>query len=414
MPTDQQAHELLPLPYHQAMLQYIQTRERDLWDWFASTKVLDDRTDSARLDLLKSTYRIDRETAPELYQQADKALATLGIDAPLTFYQSQNTLGANAAMVYIPGEIHIVLVGPVTEMLSEDELLALLGHEMAHFLLNEGWEGQFRVVAEILAAMTHDAASAGVHQASARLFDLYAEIFCDRGALIACGDLHTAVAMQVKVETGLKAVSAESYLRQAEEVFTKDKPSTDGLTHPESFIRARALRLWSESGPSADEDIRLMIQGPMSLQDLDLLGQQVVSDLTRRVVDALLSAPWLQTELTLAHARLFFEDYAVPAVAVRADAPDGPDEELVRAVEALDGTLKEYLCYVLLDFATADRGLEDMPLAAALLQARALGIEEAFGAIATKELRLRKKQMTNLAKPANEMVAGAEEMEKPS
>ncbi|MDP6047772.1 MAG: M48 family metalloprotease [Phycisphaerae bacterium] len=181
MSIDLHTQELLPLPYHQAMLQYIQTREHALWDWFASTRVLEDRTDSARLDLLKSTYRIDRETNPSVYEQADKALAALGLNSPVTLYQSQNTTGANAALVYIPGEIHIVLIGPIIELLSENELLALLGHEMTHFLLNEKWDGHLRVIAEILAAMTHDPAAAEVHIASARLFDLYGEILCDRG-----------------------------------------------------------------------------------------------------------------------------------------------------------------------------------------------------------------------------------------
>ena len=50
----------------------------------------------------------------------------------------------------------------------------------------------------------------------------------------------------VKMTTGLTEVDADSYVRQAEEIFSKDSVQANQLTHPESYIRARALMLWAE------------------------------------------------------------------------------------------------------------------------------------------------------------------------
>ena len=49
------------------------------------------------------------------------------------------------------------------------------------------------------------------------------------------------------METGLSEVSAESYLRQADEIFSAGRTQANQLTHPEPYIRARALK----SGPTA-------------------------------------------------------------------------------------------------------------------------------------------------------------------
>ena len=51
-----------------------------------------------------------------------------------------------------------------------------------------------------------------------------------------------------------------------------------------------------------------------------------------------------------------------------------------------------YYCYVLLDFATADRDLEEMPLAAVLTLAERLELKDRFAEIARKEMRITKKQ----------------------
>lgn len=325
----------------------------------------------------------------------------------MTFYQSQESVGMNAALAYVPGEAHLVLQGPVLTTLTAPQLKALVGHELTHFHMDEEWGGDYLVAAEVLAAGSNDESAGDACAHSVRLFALYREVLCDRGALAACGELDAAVAMQVKIATGLKDVSADSYMRQADEVFAADEPTTGGLTHPESFIRARALRLWSERGEEADEDIRRMIEGRDSLDALDLLAQGRVRQLTRRVIDALLAPRWFHTEIALAHARMFHESYAPPK-----ERPEV--EDIAARLAGCDEGLRDYFCYVLLDFVAADRGLEDLPLAAALALGEAIGLADRFAPIAVKELGLRKSQYERLRRDCKAMVDEADRKADPS
>ena len=145
-----------------------------------------------------------------------------------------------------------------------------------------------------------------------------------------------------------------------------------------------------------------MIEGTLALDRLDLLGQRKVADKTRRLLDHLLAPRWFQSEATLAHARLFFDDF---------EPGDGSDDDVKKLTADLrtdDEGLRDYFCYVLLDFAAVDRDMEDVPLAAALVMSRKLGIEERFAELAHKELAIPKKQVARAQKDAEATVAKAE------
>jgi hypothetical protein len=118
----------------------------------------------------------------------------------VTFYQGQAHGGLNASLAYLPGEAHIILLGPVLSTLSAAEVKALLGHELAHFLLFDAWDGELLVVSEILHALSNDASAHPCHLQSSRLFDLYSEIFADRGSLAVSEDMLASIATLVKVK----------------------------------------------------------------------------------------------------------------------------------------------------------------------------------------------------------------------
>ncbi len=394
--------ELKPLPYLEDLRAYLKAEEPEIWRWFASNRVGGDQADSVRFDLLKSTYRVDRESQPKLYEAAEDVKRKLSLDVPVTIYQAQNPAGLNAALAFVPNEAHVVFHGPLTSKLSNLELRALLAHELSHLLLWRAWDGEYMIVDQILAAMTHDRSADTSHFASARLLALYKEIFCDRGSLFVVEDSLAVVSMLVKVHTALEDVSAESYIRQAEEVFKKQQPKSDQFTHPEAFIRARAVKLWADGDKDADAKIAAMIEGADAIDQLDLLGQRKVSGLTRRMLNVLLAPSWMQTELMLGHAKLFFDDY---------QALEGKphDATLADDIKTDDQAMQDYYCYVLLDFVTTDRDLEELPLAAALVLGEQLGLKERFAEIARKELRLRKKQLEKIDSAKSEILSKAAE-----
>ncbi len=391
---------LTPLAYQRAVVEYLKAEDPAVWQWFAQGRDDQEQVAAARLELLKSTYRIERPTQPELYALADEVAAALGLELPLTLYQAQHPHGLNAFIADLPGEMHVVLSGPITTTLTTPEVRAVFGHELAHRLLWEKWDGEYRTALNMLIALANDPGAPQVYASTARLFSLSAELFCDRAAWLVTQDLHVTVSALVKISTELAEVDAESYLRQADEIFRHEDAKTEGVSHPETYIRARSLRLWVEQGDAAAADISAMLEGPLSLDQLDLLGQKRMAAFTRRLVDQLLAPAWFQSERVLAHAGSFFENYAAPR-------PGEADDLLTADLATRDTTLQDYYCYLLLDFATVDRDLEELPLAAALTLSRRLALADRFKEIVLKEMKLTKKRLSQLDARAEEVLAEA-------
>ena len=395
---------VLPLlPFQRDVIEYLRSEEAELWRWYSSTSFLEEHATNVRLDLLKSCYRLERDAHPDVYAVVDEARERLGLSVPVTVYQSQMAIALNASLAYVPGEAHIVLEGPVTSTLTRDELRAALAHELTHYLIWQYENGDLLVADQLVSAMASHPRAEASHVETARLFRLYLEIHADRGSVAAGADPMVAIGSLVKIQTGLADAQGESYLRQADEIFAADEDvTTEQLTHPESFIRARALKLWSEKGDTANESIARMIEGRLDLGRLSLLGQKRLSALTRALLVRLLQPGWMRSEARVAHARLFFPDLDVEREAETAPLPRGED------LEAADETVRRYLAYVLLDLATVDREGDDVALAAALRMAEELGLGSIFVGIAASELDLSKRALTRLKKDAAQLVAAAE------
>ena len=392
-------HILEPLPYHIELRDYLKSQERDLWNWFASARAQADYTESLRMDLLKATYRLDAESHPDLFQAVETAKNRLQLDIPVTLYQAQNSPQPNAALYFIPAEGHIVFAGPVLSLLNAEEIQSVLGHELAHYRLWEWEQGELHIADRLIQAVACDPRASESHEQTARRFQLYTEIFADRGSLCVTGDVHPVVAGLVKIQTGLTQVSAPAYLKQAEEIFSKDNVTTEGVSHPEAFIRARALSLWQERRHDAHPQIIRMIEGVEALDRLDLIGQTRMVQTTRLLLEYFLQPKWFQTPAVLGHAKLFFNDFQ-PAPTTNTAALD--------AFKSGDARMREYLCYVLLDFVAADPELDEMPLAAALDLSRKLDLDAQFEKLAAKELKLKVRDVRKLKEQAAEMLAKAQ------
>ncbi len=381
-------------------MEHLKEAERELWAWFSSTAFLQQHGEDVRLELLKSCYRFEPSEHQALYDMVAEVSASLGITAPVTVYQSQGAQTLNAYLAYVPGEAHVVLEGPLQGILSTEELRATLAHELTHYLLWERQGGDLLVADQMLAAMANHPRAASSHIETARLFRLYSEVHADRGTLAVRADPLPAISALIKVQTGLPEVSAESYLRQSDEIFSKEEVKAEELTHPEAFIRARALSLWAAQGQAADTEIAKMIEGPLDASRLTLLGQKALSETTRRVLACFLKPKWLQTQARLAHARLFFPDLD--------PGKEGHDLERLREdLGHVRESVHEYLSYVLLDLCTVDRQGDDAALAAGLKMADSLGFAETFLKIAGDELDLSKRARARLKKDAGELVPEA-------
>ena len=388
---------LQPPAYHRELRDYLRASERELWNWFSSAKAQENYAENLRLELLKTTYRLDTSGHGALYESAQEVARRLGLNVPVTLYQAQNSPHPNAAIYYLAGEAHVVFSGPILNLLAPDELQAVLAHELAHYHLWTCEGGEFHVTDRMIHAAANDPRASASHQNSARHFQLYTELFADRASLLVVGEIDPVVRGLLKIQTGLAQVSGAAYVAQAEEIFKNGHVATEGVSHPEGFIRARSLRLWHEKGDEALPEIRRMIEGDATLDTLDLLGQRALAAVTRQAIGYLLLPKWFQTPAVLGHARQFFSDFEIAREKVL------PDAAMFK-----DSKLREYLFYILIDFASVDPDLDEAPLAAALEFAKQLGMDEDFAKVAAKELKIKAREMKKLRQEAPELLVKAE------
>lgn len=359
---------LRPLPYHSALVDYLRTFEADVWRWAQSRLTHAGHLESLRASLLRDTYRLEPEAHPQVYATLQQAMNRLGISAPATLYQSAGP-EMNAALLFVPGEIHVLLQGPVLERMAEDELLALFGHELAHYLLWSDAGGDLLVADRILHDAAAEGGSASVRE-TCRRYALHTELFADRGGAIAAGSFEPAVTTLVKVQTGIGTVNAAAYLRQAEELEKSlDDAVSQGSSHPETYIRARALALWWQGAPGLDAWIEQRLHGKLALEALDLPGQHRLQGLVRGFVAHFLGSGNLASDAVMAQVRLLFPDWQAqePAIAPAA-----------LGLEQMDDSVRGLLNALMLDLALADPDQKDEALLRAGRVAQELGSFDAL------------------------------------
>jgi Peptidase family M48 len=389
-------------------------RQTSTWEFFAAARTREAQLIAFQTELLKNTYRFSRESEPALFEKIDRVREQLELGTlPVMAYQAQYANAGNdlnASVIYLDQQAHLVFSGPILEKLNEEELLAVIAHELMHVRLYTLLNGDLEVADRIITSIANHRDGEGVYLETARLFKLYTEIYCDRGAYAVLGDPTPVITMLLKLATGLTTVNAESYSRQAEAIFSAE-PGTksDTPTHPENFIRTRALRLWHEQGEAATAAISQMIEGLPDLDRLDLFTQQQLSDLTREFLQEYLRPAWIRSTLVMALEQQYFqtsgktcERAANAANSVfgqdggSADSASGnsmPEPaQLQETIAGLHPDIRTYFGYVLLDFALADPSLEDMPAGRAFEFAAEMQLSDVYDTICKKELQLNDKK----------------------
>lgn len=371
-----------PFLYHQQAVAYFKKDER-LWSFFSAKSTQQEDFTQFKNELLKNTYRLEAASEPAVYTAVDKAKTILEILHTVTVYQLMQTTDLNAFVYILPGEAHIVLSGAIMKLMDEEELLAILAHELGHIKLFEIDNNAYQVCDRILNALSADATSPAAYFETARIFDLYTELFCDQMSLKVLQNPLPVIASLVKANTALEKVSAEGYIRQATEIFEHENVVTDNISHPENFIRAYALHIY-QTQPTEFENIMLpIIQGSSKLQQLDIFKKEIMHRFTLDTITYLLADKALQTEVLLNLATQYFPGFLVNKTAQL------PSKQLL---QTFDTTCKEYIAYVLFDFVMADEHEEQDVFKRALHIAGELEITGELKKIMQKELKLSDKK----------------------
>lgn len=372
-----------PFPFHTNLRNHFKKQVKT-WSWFSEEKVKIEQQETYKTDLLKNSYRIEQETEPKVYEILEIAKNKLGIIVPITIYQSQTIDANNAGIVFFEKEAHIILSGTILKLLNDEELLVLFGHELSHILLFNLENGEYEITNRIINTIANDNNSELFYYETARLYQLYTELFCDLGALKVSESLETTINTLIKLNTGLDKVSARSYLKQADEILTRINKGSDGETHPENFIRAKSLQIFEKDNANFYANIEKIITGKIDLHQLNLFSKTLVFETTFTLISIILKPKWTQSEYCLTLYKQYFAntDKKINLII---------DNDFKSKIENSKENLKVYYAYIMLDFALCDQDLKDGFIGHILDISEQIGLNENLKTIIKKELNLTEK-----------------------
>jgi Zn-dependent protease with chaperone function len=391
---------LSPLGYHRAVLSHVRRVDERAWEALRPAEADDPGLNET---LLRNTYRLEAGGHPALHEAGRRAAGALGLEVEVEFFQAQGAGQPNASLLHQSGKAVILFEGPLLDRLTPDELAAVCGHELAHRLLWTIDDGAYLAVDRLLDAAAGDARTPAQYLETHRRWVMASELFADRGALKACGDLSTTVRALLKVQTGLSGVDPEAYLRQAGELDLST--GSRGTSHPEGVARAWALQNWI-----AGEDVELLLTGPLDVDAPDLLDAVLLRELSMDFAAHIAQTEGLRSDTVATYAAGFADPpgpLGVPGGAVpRFDEPLAirpVDGAPIPRPRALTAATKQYLCYLLLDLATADPDAGDEGLVASLRLARRAGLTP-YDDLADDELGWSDKRRAELAAAADGVI----------
>ncbi len=215
---------------------------------------------------MASAVRVTQQQCPDLYAKLQIACTTLGVDMPELYVQQSPVVNAFTGGV---GRPVIVLHSSLLERLTDEEVLAVIAHEVGHI---HAEHVLYLTVARLLEALANVAIAAtpvatiiaqllsGTMRAALLAWARRAELSCDRAALLVTQDADVIGRTMMKLCGGTFAskVDYQQFLQQARD-FQKnyDEKALDrfwadiissGLTHPFPVWRVSEILKWVDDG----------------------------------------------------------------------------------------------------------------------------------------------------------------------
>lgn len=374
-------------PYHKNVKEYFKNQVKT-WEFFEKIQQNKEEFEKFKLELLQNAYRFPKDH--QLYQLLSKVLEKISINQEITFYQAQYLPNSNASVAISPDEAHIVFSGDILKQLNDEELLATIAHEIGHLYLLSIEDKEYEIAERIITTIANDFRAEIEYVNTARKFNLFTELFCDRISYKVTGNIDSVISALVKITTRLEEVSVASYIKQAEEILTKDVKSK-GISHPEVFIRTRAIDLFSRKEDDFESKIINLIEDLIDIDKLDLFEQSLIYELSLSIVERFIKPNWIQSDTILALARQYHPD-------IKKYVQSKSSEYFLSNIQKFTDSTKDYLSYILIDFIKADKDLEDAPLYYAYIFSQEIGIVQSFEKTYKKEFKLSDKAFQDLIK----------------
>lgn len=398
--------------YYCDVRNFLQQHFADIWDWFLQ----DERTAAAlqrtQQELNKHTVAVPADVAERLQPLTDRAADLLQLTVPVHLRQSVEQQFRSVHVVYLPREAHIIFGDALWSQLTDDQLLAVLLHEMAHFELSTAAGQHFALVEEVVDALANDGNGHRAWLRTGRNLRLHAEFYCDRRAVVVIGSDRPLLGALLRLHSGVDQIDEDAFAKQVAELSELQAGTTFGETHPELHLRARAMR-W----PTTDErqrQLRRLVDGDWELDQLDVLQQRQLQRLTSFLLDRFFRFEWTHSPALLGYAKRIDPDYSPPVAAtdtLKDDFVESPSVNSDLFDTAADDrsrmlsykSVQDYLTYVLLDLATIDSELEEAPLAQANLVAEELQLTD-FRKVAESELKVGRRLLRQIFEDSERLV----------
>lgn len=213
------------------------------------------------IELQGSNFLVTRESCPELYELVHDVADTLDV-RPLPRFYTQWGYDINGYTTGYKEDTILVLNSGTVDLLTDDELRYVAGHEMGHVksghVLYHTMGNLFNVAISQIPLVS--AITKPVYYALMYWIRM-SEFTADRAGLLACQDIDAAVNAIIKM-SGLplkyfERMDKEAFIKQATEFKESFKGFADtaiktltiaGSSHPWTVLRAAELLKWYESG----------------------------------------------------------------------------------------------------------------------------------------------------------------------
>lgn len=225
--------------------------------------------DVARTELLGTAVKVTDQQYPRVYEAAKKAGAALHVRVPAVF--AAPTSSIKVKVLGTEDSPHLIVNLALAEKLSDDDLVAAIGHELGHVQNNH------ILYATALHYLTSSAAFFVRWVVQPAIMTLQAwsrraEITCDRAALLALRDEEKTLAALVKLELGVDTNSSfdvAEYLKNPPDI-KKGLGSYAEIFRSNPYMpkRVHALRLFANSALFANVTGK-DATGKASLPDID-------------------------------------------------------------------------------------------------------------------------------------------------
>lgn len=212
------------------------------------------------IELQGSNFLVTRESCPELYDIVHDVADTLDV-RPLPRFYTQWGYCVNGYTTGYKEDTLLVLNSGTVDLLSEDELRYVTGHEMGHI---KSGHVLYHTMGQLFNSALSEIPIVGSLAKPIYYALMYwirmSEFTADRAGLLACQNIDAAISAIIKM-SGLPLkyfdkMDREAFIKQATEFRSSFSGAADtaiktltiaGSTHPWTVLRAAELLAWYES-----------------------------------------------------------------------------------------------------------------------------------------------------------------------